>query len=89
VERRAESGETAGTESERNAAAEPQTEGRRTCGKSNAARDERTACEAERSNPSVAHGEFTYNKAIQIQVSGARTRRFFRVVQNSNFSKAW
>ena len=34
-------GETAGTESERNAAAEPQTEARRCCGKSIAARDER------------------------------------------------
>jgi hypothetical protein len=34
--------ETAGTE--RNAAAEPQTEARRCCGKSIAARDERAAC---------------------------------------------
>jgi hypothetical protein len=61
--------ETAGTE--RNAAAEPQTEARRTCGKSIAARDERAACEVkrassrgirgdgqpvERSNPRVGHG---------------------------------
>lgn len=55
-------GETAGTESERNAAAEPQTEARRTCGKSNDARDERTACEAERSSPRVGHDGFTYNR---------------------------
>jgi hypothetical protein len=53
-------GETAGTESERNAAAEPQTEARRSCGKSNAARDERAACEAERSNPRVGHGSTAY-----------------------------
>ena len=55
-------GETAGTESERNAAAKPQTEARRTCGKSNDARDERTACEAERSSPRVGHDGFTYNR---------------------------
>ena len=56
-------GETAGTESERNAAAEPQTEARRCCAANTiAARDERAACEAERSNPRVGHGGFTYNR---------------------------
>ena len=47
--------ETAGTE--RNAAAEPQTEARRTCGKSIAARDERAVCmEVKRCKPCVGHG---------------------------------
>jgi hypothetical protein len=47
--------ETAGTE--RNAAAEPQTEARRCCGKSIAARDERAVCmEAKRCKPCVGHG---------------------------------
>ena len=41
-------GETAGTQTERNAAAEPQTEARRICGQSIAARDERAVCEVER-----------------------------------------
>jgi hypothetical protein len=47
---------TAGTESERNAAAELQTEARRICGKANAACDVRAACEVQRSNPRVGHG---------------------------------
>jgi len=44
----AESRETAGTKPERNAAAEPQTEARRSCGTSRMlARDERAVCEVE------------------------------------------
>jgi hypothetical protein len=30
------------------------------CGKSNAARDERAACEVQRSNPRVGHGEQSF-----------------------------
>ena len=67
-------GETAGTEPERNAAAEPQTEARRLCGTSRMlARDERAICgverassrgirgdgqPVERSKPRVGHGGF-------------------------------
>jgi len=65
-------GETAGTESERNAAAEPQTEARRSCGTVRmAARDERAVLRSgtgvvgrhtndrqpvKRSNPRAGHG---------------------------------
>ena len=49
-------GETAGTESERNAAAGPQTEAHRIFGKVKAACDGRAACEAERSKPRAGHG---------------------------------
>jgi hypothetical protein len=47
--------ETAGTE--RNAAAEPQTEARRCCGKSIAARDERAACEVKRASSRGIRGD--------------------------------
>jgi len=67
-------GETAGTKPERNAAAEPQTEARRSCGTLRMpARDERAVCGVERassrgiwgdgqtvehSKPRVGHGGF-------------------------------
>ena len=69
-------GETAGTESERNAAAEPQTEARRACGTARmAARNERAVLRSgtgvvgrhtsdrqpvKRSNPRVGYGGFRH-----------------------------
>jgi hypothetical protein len=51
-------GETAGTESERNAAAEPQTEARRYCGNlPMPARDERGFCEAEQARSQGSRGD--------------------------------
>ena len=61
---------------ERNAAAEPQTEGSRICGKANAACDGRAACEAERSKPHACPGgqppKTTWRWAVDISGRHAR-----------------